>query len=72
MPRASKRGCNSHDAMGTGQSSAEIQQSILNHLHFTQAKPLTFATRNDLRCQAAKSKSLSLFEEPHYEHAICN
>ena len=71
MARAAKRGCDNHDTMRTGQSSAEIQQAILNHLHFTQAKPLTFATRNDLRCQAAKSKSLSLFEEPHYENATC-
>ncbi|CAG0947965.1 partial Glycogen phosphorylase, partial [Anaerolineae bacterium] len=47
MARATKRGCNNHDTMGTGQSSAEIQQAILNHLHYTQAKPLPFATRND-------------------------
>jgi starch phosphorylase len=30
-----------------GQSPAEIQQAILNHLHYTLAKPLPFATRND-------------------------
>lgn len=36
-----------HDTIRTGQNSAEIQQAILNHLHFTQAKPLPFATRND-------------------------
>ena len=71
MARAMKCGSNNHDTIRTGQSSVEKQQAILNHLHFTQAKPLTFATRNDLRCQAAKSKSLSLFEEPHYEHATC-
>ncbi|CAG0947206.1 hypothetical protein ANRL1_03809 [Anaerolineae bacterium] len=71
MTRAMKCGGNNHDTMGTGQSSAEIQQTILNHLHYTQAKPLHFATRIDLRCQAANSKSLSLFEEPHYEHATC-
>src|SRR6185369_16499145 len=39
---------NNHDAMLTGQGPAEIQQAILNHLHYTQAKPLHFATRNDL------------------------
>ncbi|KAF0220270.1 MAG: starch [Geobacteraceae bacterium] len=47
MARATKRGSNSHDTMRTGQSSDEIQQAILNHLHYTQAKPLPFATRND-------------------------
>src|SRR5512134_1751073 len=47
MARATKRGSNSHDTMGTGLSPAEIQQAILNHLHYTQAKPLPFATRND-------------------------
>ncbi len=47
MARTTKRGCNSHDTVRTGQSSAEIQQAILNHLHYTQAKPLPFATRND-------------------------
>ena len=44
-----------------GQSPSEIQKSIRNHLHYTQVKPLPFVTRYDLRCQAAKSKSLSLF-----------
>ncbi|WP_306536834.1 glycogen/starch/alpha-glucan phosphorylase [Geobacter sp.] len=47
MARATKRSCNSHDTARTGQSSAEMQQAILNHLHYTQAKPLPFATRND-------------------------
>jgi hypothetical protein len=43
MARDTKRVGNSHDAMRTGQSSAEIRQAILNHLHYTQAKPLPFA-----------------------------
>nr|WP_246525249.1 glycogen/starch/alpha-glucan phosphorylase [Geomobilimonas luticola] len=41
--------------MRTGQSSVEIQQSILNHLHYTQAKPLPFATRNDWYMATAHS-----------------
>ena len=71
MTLTMKCGVNNHDTMRTGQSTAEIQQAMLNHLHQTQVKPLSFATRNDFRCQAAKSKSLSLFEEPHHEHATC-
>jgi len=47
MARAAKRGCTTHDTMRTSQSSLEIQQAILNHLHYTQAKPQPFATRND-------------------------
>jgi starch phosphorylase len=47
MARATKRGCNNHDTLRTDQSSAERQQAILHHLHYTKAKPLHFATRND-------------------------
>ena len=47
MTRGTKRVGNNHDTMRTRQCSAEIQQAILNHLHYTQAKPLPFATRND-------------------------
>jgi starch phosphorylase len=47
MARATKRGCNIYDTMRIGQSSADIQKAILNHLHYTQAKPLPFATGND-------------------------
>jgi len=47
MARATKRGCNDYDTIRIGQSPAKIQKAILTHLHFTQAKPLPFATRND-------------------------
>jgi len=55
MARATKRGCDNHDTVRTSQSSTEIQQSILNHLHYTQAKPLKFATRNDWYMATAHS-----------------
>jgi hypothetical protein len=47
MARATKRGGNIYDTMRIGQSPADIQKAILNHLHYTQAKPLPFATGND-------------------------
>jgi starch phosphorylase len=47
MARATKRGCNIYDTIRIGQSPADIQKAILNHLHYTQAKPLPFATGND-------------------------
>lgn len=55
MARTTKSGCNNHDTIQTGQSSAEIQQTILNHLHYTQAKPLHFATGNDWYMAVAHS-----------------
>jgi starch phosphorylase len=46
MTRTTKHSDNSKNSIGAGQSS-EIQESILRHLHYTLAKPLPFATRND-------------------------
>lgn len=71
MAQTTKHGCNKHDTMRTGQSPVEIQQTILDHLHYTQAKLLPFARRINFRCQAGESTSPSLFKEPHYEHAPC-
>lgn len=47
MARATKRGGNNYDTIRIGQSPADIQKAILDHLHYTQAKPLPFATGND-------------------------
>ncbi len=47
MARAAKGSNSSRDNIPAGQSPAEIQQAILNHLHYTLAKPLPFATRDD-------------------------
>ncbi len=44
-----------HDTMRTAQSPADIQQAILNHLHYTQAKPVHFATGNDWYMATAHS-----------------
>lgn len=46
MVQTTKRGCNNFDTIRIGQT-PEIQKAILAHLHFTQAKPLPLATRND-------------------------
>lgn len=47
MTRNQKQGGNGPGTVGSGQSSSEIQKSIVRHLHHTQAKPAFFATRND-------------------------
>jgi starch phosphorylase len=47
MARAAKVSKSSRNNFPFGQSPDEIQQAILNHLHYTLAKPLPFATHND-------------------------
>jgi starch phosphorylase len=46
---AQRTKCNSYssDNVRTGKSPTEIKQAILDHLYFSQAQPLTLATRND-------------------------
>ncbi len=47
MARATKTSISSRDNLPAGQSPDEMQKAILNHLHYTLAKPLPFATRDD-------------------------
>jgi starch phosphorylase len=47
MARATKTSISSRDNLPAGQSPDEMQKAILNHLHYTQAKPLPFTTRDD-------------------------
>ena len=47
MARATKTSVSIHDNLPAGQSPDGMQKAILNHLHYTLAKPLPFATRDD-------------------------
>src|SRR5208282_4077908 len=47
MARATKTSVSIRDNLPAGQSPDEMQKAILNHLHYTLAKPLPFATRDD-------------------------
>jgi starch phosphorylase len=47
MARATKTSVISSDNLPAGQSPDEMQQAILNHLHYTQAIPVPFATTHD-------------------------
>jgi len=47
MARATKTSISSRDSFPAGQSPTELKQAILNHLHYTQAKPLRFANPHD-------------------------
>ena len=47
MAQVAKANKSSRSSFPSGQSTAEMQQTILNQLHYTLAKPLHFATPND-------------------------
>ncbi|HTY20972.1 MAG TPA: glycogen/starch/alpha-glucan phosphorylase [Geobacteraceae bacterium] len=47
MAQAAKTGNSNPENIPVGKDPAEMQQAILNHLQYTQAKPLHFATPND-------------------------
>ena len=47
MDKKSKHGGYLQESHRSDVSAAGIRQTILDHLHFTQAKPLSFATHND-------------------------
>ncbi len=47
MAQEAKANKSSRDSFPSGQSPDEMQKAILNHLHYTLAKPLPFATRDD-------------------------
>lgn len=47
MARATKTSISSRSSFPSGQSPDEMQQAILNHLHYTQAIPVPFATPHD-------------------------
>ena len=47
MAQVAKANKSSRSSFPSGQSPDEMQKAILNHLHYTQAKPLPFATRDD-------------------------